>query len=423
MSGIRLQLPTIQNWSCHSCSGCCRQHDIEITEEEKDRIEKQNWTPADGVPASTPAIVTSRRLFGKKRHTLGHSPDGACVFLDDKGLCRIHAKFGEPAKPLACRLYPYAFHPAGKTVVVSLRYSCPSVVANKGRSLDAQKDELRRLAHDVVPSSYRQLPAPHVSPHQRLDWPDFLSLVDAVDGVLATPRAPLLVRLLRALSLVDLIGQSKFEKIGGSRLKEFLDLVVQASQAEVAAEDITPREPTAAGKMQFRMLVAQYARKDTHADLARGWRNRWRLLRSAMAFAKGNGTIPILQENFGETAFSDLEGEFGGVTREMDEILTRYFRVKVQGLHFCGAAYYDVPFTEGFQSLALMFPVVMWLARWLAVGDRRTTITTDDVSRALAVADHHHGYSPIFGSPSFRRRVRLLASMKDIERLCAWYGR
>ena len=51
-----------------------------------------------------------------RRYRLGHQADGACVFLDERGLCRIHAKFGEQAKPLACRIYPYAFHPAGKKI-------------------------------------------------------------------------------------------------------------------------------------------------------------------------------------------------------------------------------------------------------------------------------------------------------------------
>lgn len=422
---MHVQLPTLQNWSCHNCSGCCRQHDIEITAEEKERIDKQNWTPADGVPASTPIVVTTRSLFGKKRYTLGHQPDGGCVFLDDKGLCRIHAKFGEPAKPLACRVYPYAIHPAGKSVVVSLRYSCPSVVANKGRTLHEQKDELRRLAKDVVPDSFQKTPAPRISPHEQLEWKDFLALVDAVDDIFAAPRTPLVTRLLRALFFVDLVGQSKFEKITGPRLPEFLDLIRQAAEAEVTGESAAPQPqpPTAAGRLQFRMLVAQYARKDTHADLARGWRNRWKLLRAAMTFAKGQGTIPILQEGFGEAAFADLDGGFGGLTDETDEIFTRYFRTKVKGLHFCGKAYYDVPFAEGFQSLALMFPVTMWLARWLAVSDGRHELTTDDVSRALAVADHHHGYSPVFGSGNFRRRVRLLASTDDIARLCTWYAR
>ncbi|MFN0199470.1 MAG: hypothetical protein ACKVT0_22185, partial [Planctomycetaceae bacterium] len=258
---------------------------------------------------------------------------------------------------------------------------------------------------------------------ERLDWSDFHLLADGLDALFAPPRTPLLLRLLRAMFVVDLIGQSKFEKISCERLKDFLGLISLAANDEVPPSACVPHEPTSAGKMQFRMLVAQYARKDTHAAMSQGWHNRWTLFRSALAFAKGTGKIPPLQSIFREVPFRDLEGEFGPLSEDVDEILTRYFRVKIQGLHFCGPAYYGVPFVEGFQSLALMYPVVMWLARWLAVSDARRSVTTDDVSQALAIADHHHGYSPIFGSASFRRRVRLLASTGDLRHLCTWYGR
>ncbi|HET6426488.1 MAG TPA: YkgJ family cysteine cluster protein [Planctomycetaceae bacterium] len=118
---LPLQLPTIQNWDCHNCGGCCTQHLIEVTEAERQRILAQNWTPADGIPAGQPLFEWHAGPPWKKRYRLAHRPDGGCVFLDDKGLCRIHAKFGEAAKPLACRIYPYAFHPQGKSVTVSLR--------------------------------------------------------------------------------------------------------------------------------------------------------------------------------------------------------------------------------------------------------------------------------------------------------------
>jgi lysine-N-methylase len=104
-------------------------------------------------------------------------------------------------------------------------------------------------------------------------------------------------------------------------------------------------------------------------------------------------------------------------------MLIRYLRVKIQGLHFCGPAYYDLPLTEGFQSLALVLPVVLWLARWLAAGQGRTSLEHDDVARALSLADHHHGYSPAFGQRGFRSRVRLLARLDDMTRLIAWYNR
>ena len=144
---LRLTLPILQNWNCHNCGGCCRQHQIEITEAERQRIIDQKWTTADGVSPDQ-AIVR----MGAGRYRLGHQPDGACVFLNENGLCRIHAKFGEMGKPLACRVYPYAFHPAGKSVAVSLRFSCPSVVKNAGRPLSQQQPEIRQIADAVVPA-------------------------------------------------------------------------------------------------------------------------------------------------------------------------------------------------------------------------------------------------------------------------------
>src|SRR6188508_152333 len=117
MTSVRLSLPVIQNWDCHNCGGCCRQHQIEITEAEYQRIVDQKWTDADGVPAGK-VVVKAGGLLGKLRYRLAHQVDGACVFLNEQGLCRIHAKFGEAGKPLACLVYPYAFHPAGKAVAV-----------------------------------------------------------------------------------------------------------------------------------------------------------------------------------------------------------------------------------------------------------------------------------------------------------------
>ncbi|HTI51144.1 MAG TPA: hypothetical protein VL475_09335, partial [Planctomycetaceae bacterium] len=195
----------------------------------------------------------------------------------------------------------------------------------------------------------------------------------------------------------------------------------EAAVAEAPTDLATVPPPSGTGRMQFRLLAAQYARKDTFADT--GWRNRWRLFRAAVRFARGKGVLPRLQEEFVAVPFADLERPFGPLSSEIDEMLTRYLRVKVHGWHFCGAAYYGVPLVEGFQSLALVVPVVLWLARWLAAGAGRSELATEDVARALAIADHHHGYSPAFGQGSFRGRVRLLARLNDIVRLAAWYGR
>jgi lysine-N-methylase len=422
MAARRLELPVLQNWNCHNCGGCCRQHLIEITEAERQRILDQHWTAADGVE-TTQVVVRMNGWFGRPRYRLAHQSDGACVFLDERGLCRIHAKFGEAAKPLACLVYPYAFHPAGKSVAVSLRFSCPSVVMNAGRPVSQQQTEIRRIAEAVVPAGHATIPPPRVNSFGRVDWPDFHRFVEALDQTLSEPDTPQVVRLLRANIWTSLVGQSTFEKLKGDRIRDFLGLIQEAARVEVPSVPENPTEPTPIGRLYFRLLVAQYARKDTAADLDAGWYGRWRLLKAVWRFSRGRGDVPPLQELFRPVPFAALEGSFGGLTPEQDEIFTRYFRVKVQGLHFCGPAFYGVPFVEGFQSLMLMLPATLWLARWLAVGAGRTSLTTDDVVRALAVADHHHGFSPALGQHAARRRVRLLGDAGDLPRLVAWYAR
>ena len=100
----------------------------------------------------------------------------------------------------------------------------------------------------------------------------------------------------------------------------------------------------------------------------------------------------------------------------------RYIRMKLQGMHFCGAAYYFYPLTTGFYSLALMVPVTMWLARWVALGQGHERVTQDDLELAMTIADHHHGYSPVLGLTPFRKRVEHLHSFGDIPRLILQYA-
>lgn len=417
---LPINLPTIQNWSCHNCSGCCKQHLIEITDAERQRIVSQNWTAADGIPAGQPVVVPHGGSFWKRGYRLAHRSDGACVFLDDRGLCRIHAKFGEAAKPLACRIYPYAFHPAGREITVSLRFSCPSVVANRGRSCSQNKAEIRGLAKLVVPEGVERLPPPRISDREAVDWDDVWRITTALDELVADDETPLISRLFMLLRVVDLLSQASLKVIRGERLDELLELLV-ATAAEEGVPAATPPQTMAA--VQFRLLVAHYARKDTVADLDAGWLHRWQLLRAALRFAQARGQTPQLQECFAEVPFDRIEQPWGELPDGTDELLTRYLRVKLQGLHFCGRAYYDVPLTEGFQSLVLIIPAIFWIARWIAASNDRNQLALADIEQALAIADHHHGFSPVFGSRGFRQRVNFLSRTGELGKLLLWYSR
>lgn len=420
MSSLPILMPKSQNWSCHNCAGCCSQHLIEVTEAERQRILDQHWTADDGV-TQDPLV----KLPGSKsapQYRLAHQPDGRCVFLDDRGLCRIHAKFGEPAKPLACRVYPYALHPHGNAVTVSLRFSCPSVVANLGEPVAQQKAELRAIADAVVPAGAELIPPPEIRRGLRTDWPTFLAINRHLLKIMTDEQTDPLLRVYRGLALVEQIEHvsvSDFETIGVDGL---LNLMLGVITTDTPHFDrFAP--PSTTGRLFFRLCAANYARKDTVQTLAGGWRQRWRLLTAILRFTRGRGLVPPLQPGFNPVPFAALEEPFGGLPAGTEELLTRYWQVKLAGLHYCGPAYYQIPMDEGFRSLMLVLPVLLWLARWCAASESRTTLTLDDVRFALAAVDHHHGYAAFLGQASTRSRTRQLATTGDLFRLCLWYAR
>ena len=408
---IKLTLPQLQNWSCHNCGGCCRQHGIAITEAERDRIAKQGWTEADNVPAE---------WFTRQRKSLrlNHRPDGSCVFLDEKGLCRIHGKFGEAAKPLACRIYPYVFHPAGGRMTVSLRYSCPSVVENLGKTAEKSRGEIAKTAKLVVPEDAQQLPPPEVSPGEAVSWDDFRRIVDALDRTLAQDK-PLAQRLREVVFWVGMIGQASLDAVRGERLGELLDVLTTAAPAEL---ELTPESDVSAiGATQFRLLVAQYARKDTEVTRAAGWRGRLTMFKAGLAWAGGKGVATPFQDGYAEVPFDRIETGDWPLPAEADELLTRYLRTKVRGLHFCGRGYYGVPLAEGWASLALCVCSVAWLARWSALSAGREAITKDDLVRGVTTADHHHGFSDALATRASRKRVQLLTRANEVDALVRRY--
>lgn len=89
--------------------------------------------PFEPIPGYAPLLRIRKR------------PDGACGFLSPEGLCRIHEMMGADRKPIACRLFPFRFHPAGDDVVVTASFACPTVIANEGAPVRAQARELRVL--------------------------------------------------------------------------------------------------------------------------------------------------------------------------------------------------------------------------------------------------------------------------------------
>ncbi len=411
---LRIETPSIQNWSCHGCSQCCRGGFlIELSEAEKQRIEEQGWKESDGVGVG-PLMVLENGQY-----RLNHKDDGACVFLDETGRCRIHARFGEPAKPRACRLYPLVFHPLGGKVALGLRFSCPSAAANSGKPLPAQLPALRDLAELVVSDDFSEIPAPAVLRDGGLSWPDFMRYVGWLEKIMEPPNLTVSVKMRRALHVVNAIEKADFDHLSGREADEILGALYQNALTDVPRTGSAVARVTGINRLLFRTLVFTYARRDSVGDNAAGIGQRLKWLGAMIRFARASGRTPAMSPDLSPVEFGAIEKSFGPLPPEAEATLTRFFRVKIQSLHFCGRAFYDFPLVEGFNSLALLYPVILWLARWHAAAMNRSTLTEKDIEQAIVEADRHHGYSPAFATNWSRRRARLLAQKDSISRLCA----
>src|SRR5438270_5131896 len=68
-------LPVLQKWDCQVCGNCCHQYQVAVTEEERQRIQAQDWSELGKTP------LFKRLGWFSRRFRLNHREGGACVFL------------------------------------------------------------------------------------------------------------------------------------------------------------------------------------------------------------------------------------------------------------------------------------------------------------------------------------------------------
>jgi lysine-N-methylase len=419
-----LHLPVVQNWDCHVCGSCCKDYIVFLTNEERQRIEAQQWEndlQIGGLP-----VFVKRGPWWKRRYHLNHRDDGSCVFLSEEGRCRIHEKFGYETKPLPCRLFPFVLVPAGDHWRVGMRYACPSAAGNKGRAVELHEDSLRRFATELARREGLDdkpgdmgLPPPRLHGRQRLDWSDLFRLVDSLLKILSHRQDRIERRLRKCLMLGDLCRQARLDNLKDKRLVEFLNILSSTLEGDVPAEPTALPPPNWAGRVLFRQAVALHTRKDHGPNRGEGRKGRGALLRSAWRFFLGTGPVPQLDRRVPFTTFEKVEATTLALPAEAEEILERYYTVKVESLQFCGATNFGLPFWEGFEMLALTYPILMWVTRACA----SELSPTEALLRALTIVDDHFGFNKVLRSRRQRFSFRIIARTGELQKLIAWYGR
>lgn len=408
-------LPVLQNWDCHVCGQCCKRYEVEISEDDRQRILNQSWQSRPEF-AGVPPVV--RLGFIGNKYRLNRRSDGSCVFLDEQGRCRIHSEFGSDAKPLACRIYPFVFVPAGKHWRVGVRYSCPSATSNVGRAVQTQETEITPLLRQIEKREAvdeQKFSLARLARRQFIAWEDLSRIVDVLGAVLGDESQTLEFRWRQTLAIANLCRSASFADVTGDRLSEFLGLVASSVVEEQRQQ---PPPPTVMGRTQFRLTAAALVRADTGNSRDRSLMHRFSMVRAAWKFARGRGSVPKVNELIGATSFEQLENPAGGLTAESVELLSRYYRTKLESYQFFGPAVHQFGFWDGLDVLALTYPIIMWLAR-----AQRPRRQSEAVDSALQIVDDNFGYNPQLASRRHRWMVRQLSVRGDITRLIAWYAK
>jgi lysine-N-methylase len=423
MSSLSISLPVLQNWDCHVCGDCCKQYIVTISQQEHRRIEGQGWS-SDPEIGGAPLFARSGP-FWARRYQLNRRSDGSCIFLSEQGRCRIHERFGYETKPLPCRLFPFVLVPVADHWRVGMRYACPSAAANKGRSLGEHVDRLKQFAAELarregldVQQGEPRLRPPRLQRRQRVDWPDLLRLVEALSAILRNKRDRMERRLRKCIGLADLCKQARFDEVRGKRLSSFLALIIANLDVEIPADPAALSPLTWVGRVLFRQALAVFTRRDQGPLRGLSKQGRLALFLAGWRFARGKGPVPRMHTGIPETTFEKIESSPALLSSGVEEILERYYTIKVESLSFCGAANFNLPFWEGLEMLVLTFPVVLWVMRALA--DRSPV---EAVTHALTIVDDHFGFNRVLQSRRQRVAFRLLARSNELPKLVGWYAK
>src|SRR5262249_23722770 len=195
-------------------------------------------------------------------------------------------------------------------------------------------------------------------------------------------------------------------------------LVTGTLDSDVPRDPTTVPPPSWIGRVLFRQALAIYTRKDQGRNRGLSRRGRLALLAAAARFTWGRGPGPKLHALLPDATFEQVETPAGLLPAEAEQVLERYYAVKIESMQFCGPTYFHVGFWEGVEALALTYPVTMWLRR---VFHHLPAVAA--VQQALNIADDHYGFNRVLGTVRQRLAFRILARREELDRLIAWYSR
>jgi lysine-N-methylase len=404
-----------QRWDCHGCAECCHGGMIELDDEELRRLRHDRWHEH---PDFRGVRIVVAPGLGKKRYRLAKRNDGRCVFLMTDGRCRIHAEHGPEAKPLICRMFPFQLVALGDFAYLTLRRSCPSAAAGRGRPLREHRQSAARLVKHSRMAPKPSRPPPIARRHCR-PWKETLRVAESIERLMLDGRYPLVRRLMHGIQFCDLLQTCRLDKLSGDKLAELVDMLETSSTVGAGELFRERHSPAGTARLLFRQTALEYLRLHPKAAVARSWRGRWQLVTASIAMGRGRGRVPRLIAGVPETTFEALESPLGHLPQEVLAPLTAYFEASAASKQYAILGRPGWSIVESFRALAASHPVALWMLRLVSAG---RAPEPDDTIGVVAAMDWGQGFAGLSGA-RHRKRITAIARGGDLARLVAWYAR
>ncbi len=407
-------LPIVEHWDCHSCARCCRGSIIPLTKDDLAKIVSQRWQEHDDF-RDTRIVV--RHSFAVRQLVLAKRPDGSCIFLMDDGRCRIHLDHGIEAKPAVCQTYPLQLVPHDTSAFLTLRRSCPSAAASRGRELSQDRSDVRRLLRRRK-DTLKARPAPPLTPRYSLPWKDLARVLQTLARLMNDSHYPVVRRIVHALLVCDSLHLCDMRELDAREQGELLTILRESVLDEASSFFHDRKPPTRTGLALLHQSIFHFLRLHPDVTLRETWRDRFTLSRAAWRFLRGRGEVPDLGTLSETVTFESLQAPLGPLAPNIAEPLNLFLETAAASSRYAVLRSSGWSVVDGFRALALTYVAGIWLARLFSC---ESPLTRDEMVNIVVALDRGQGFAPLTNS-RHRRRIRGLSQSGQLAGLVAWYA-
>ena len=392
---MKLTVLQDERFTCQSCTSCCRSWYVELMPGEAERIAALVWPEDDPLRGVQPIVKHAGKTM------LGRRGDGACLFLNEaNGLCRIHEQFGVTTKPLGCRVFPFQIAPTfeGEATVTG-RFDCPTIRKNVGADYTDSQPDLRRFAAQMnLDNTFDEQTRCHLERDQIAAVGDFVgTMMGGFSG--GAQRAVFIA------SLCDLLEMTAPAEINRQTLASIFPRLKEVVEANCKA---ATKRPGWFVRMSFRTMLGLYMRRDEDVLTRRAGRIGRTIALTKIILGFGGFQSLGLSHRPGKLRHAKLfhPAISTGDANEF-ALLWRVIRNRLDSFQFMGQANNHRSFLSGLRSLALLYPLVVTVAKYSAGNRGSALVDADDIDYAVASIEHSFG----------RLRVLNESMMRSIEKL------